>query len=67
VEERNKYGISAPFCVRVLGMKLVLWRPPGAWNFEGTPRFLENVCTPAVNLRNFPVSCQTHDSYDFFF
>ena len=48
-------------CVWALGMKLVSCHTSGAWNFEVAPRFLENLCYPAVNVRNFrylPDTCQ---------
>lgn len=34
----------------VLRMELVSYQPPGILNFELTPRFSENLCTPADAL-----------------
>ena len=32
-------------------MKLASFRPSASWNFEFVLRFLENLCTPSVEIR----------------
>jgi hypothetical protein len=36
-----------------LSIKLASFHPLGACNFQGAPRFLEDLCTPAIQLHKF--------------
>ena len=40
-------------------MELVLCHTPLTWNFEVTPRFLENLCTPSIGLYYYHVYIAT--------